>query len=216
MEKEMETRMKKTSVLMVVAVGLMLIQCGCESEGVVKTGFLTDYSRLLAESDVSLRYINRQALARYSNFIVDPVEVHFHRGAKAIEQRTAGKLTQQDMADLTNYMHSRIVKAVQDSGNNVAYQPAAGVARIRAALTDIDRSTAASLLPQAKLIGAGIGGASMEAEVVDSMTGEQIGAVVESKKGSRMPFANLGKWDAAKQVIDDWAKRLQKRLEEVR
>ncbi len=55
----------------------------------------------------------------------------------------------------------------------------------------------------------------MEAEVVDSMTGEQIGAVVESKKGSRMPFANLGEWDAAKQVMDDWAKRFKKRLDEV-
>ena len=69
-------------------------------------------------------------------------------------------------------------------------------------------------LPQAKLLGAGIGGASMEAEVVDSMTGEQIGAVVESKMGSRMPFANLGEWDAAKQVMDDWAKRFKKRLAE--
>jgi hypothetical protein len=143
------------------------------------------------------------------------VEVHFHRGAKAIEHRTKGKLTQRQVTDLTNYMHARIVKAVEDSGSRIAYQPAAGVARLRVALTDIDRSTAASLLPQAKLVaGAGIGGASMEAEVVDSMTGEQIGAVVESKKGSRMPFANLGEWDAAKQVIDDWAKRLQKRLDE--
>ena len=81
------------------------------------------------------------------------------------------------------------------------------------ALTDISGSTATSLLPQAKLMGAGIGGASMEAEVVDSMTGEQIGAVVESKKGSKMPFANLGEWDAARQVIDDWAKRFKKTLQ---
>jgi hypothetical protein len=62
-------------------------------------------------------------------------------------------------------------------------------------------------------MGAGIGGASMEAEVVDSMTGEQIGAVVESKKGSNIPFANLGEWDAARQVIDDWAKRFKKNLQ---
>jgi hypothetical protein len=125
-------------------------------------------------------------------------------------------LAQRQITDLTNYLHAKIVGAVQDSGNRVVYQPASGVARIRVALTDIDRSTAASLLPQAKLMGAGIGGASMEAEVVDSMTGEQIGAVVESKKGSKMPFANLGEWDAAKQVMDDWAKRFKKRLDEVR
>ncbi len=206
--------MKKTSLLILLAIGFMVIQCGCESQELIKTGFLSDYSRLRSESSTSLRHINKVALARYSNFIVDPVEVHFHRGAKAVEHRTKGKLTQRQMTDLTNYLHARIIKAVQDSGNRVVYRPAAGVARLRVALTDIDRSTAASLLPQAKLAGAGIGGASMEAEVVDSMTGEQIGAVVESKKGSKMPFANLGQWDAAKQVMDDWVKRFKKRLSE--
>jgi hypothetical protein len=209
----MKKQMAKTSVLMVVAIGLMLIQCGCGG-GVTKTGFLTDYSRLSKESNSTLRHINTQALARYSNFIIDPVEVHFHRGAKAIEHRTKGKLTKRQMTDLTNYLHAKIVKAVEDSGNRIAYQPASGVARIRVALTDIDKSSLASLSPQAKLLGIGIGGASMEAEVVDSMTGEQIGAVVESKKGSRIPFANLGEWDAAKQVMNDWAKRFQKRLAE--
>ncbi len=209
----MKKRMNKTSVLMVVAVGLMLIQCGCGPGKATKTGFLTDYSRLSTESKSTLRHINKRALAKYSSFIVDPVKVHFHMGSKAIEHRTKGKLTQRQVTDLTNYLHARIVKAVKDSDNRVVYQPASGVARIRVALTDIDRSSLASLSPQAKLLGVGIGGASMEAEVVDSMTGEQIGAVVESKKGSRIPFANLGEWDAAKQVINDWAKRLQKRLQ---
>lgn len=212
----MEKKMKETSVLMVVAVGLMLMQFGCGPGRATKTGFLSDYSRLSKESDSTLRHVNKRALAKYSNFIVDPVKVHFHMGSKAIEHRTKGKLTQRQVTDLTNYLHAKIVKAVEDSGNRVVYRPASGVARIRVALTDIDKSSAASLLPQAKLIGAGIGGASMEAEVVDSMTGEQIGAVVESKMGSRMPFANLGEWDAAKQVMDDWAKRFKKRLDEVR
>jgi hypothetical protein len=60
------------------------------------------------------------------------------------------------------------------------------------------------------------GGATMEAELVDSMTGKQIGAVMESGKGSRIPFSNLGDWTAAKGVMDGWAARFQKRLEEAR
>lgn len=208
--------MNKTSVLMVVAVVVMLIQCGCDGGGVTKTGFLTDYSRLRKESDTTLRNINKRALAKYSSFIVDPVEVHFHHGAKAIEERTKGKLTQRQITDLTNYMHAKLIEAIQDSGNRIAYQPAAGVARLRVAITDIQKSDLASLMPVAKVAGAGIGGASMEAEIVDSMTGEQVAAIVESRKGTRIPFANLGDWDAARQVIDDWAKRLQKRIEETR
>ncbi len=212
----MEKRTNKTSVLMVVAIVVMLAQVGCGPSTAIKTGYLSDYSRLQKISDTSMRYINKPALGRYSQFIVDDVDVHFHAGAKAIEQRTKGKLTQQQLDDLTNYFHTMIVKAVENSGNRIAYQPAAGVARIRVAITDIDRSTASSLMPAVKVVGAGIGGASMEAEIIDSKTGEQVGAVVESQIGSRIPFANLGEWDASRQVIADWAKRLQTRLEESR
>jgi len=207
----MEKKMIKTSVLMAVAVCIMLMQLGCGGgSNQARTGFLTDYSRLEKESDSTLRFMNAPALDKYSSFVVDRVEVHLHSGAKS-----KGKLTDQEISDLTNYMTSKVNEAVHNAGKQLLYQPQAGVARIRVALTDLNKSTGISYLPQAKLFGAGVGGASMEAEIVDSMTGEQIGAVVESKQGTRMPFANLGEWDAAKQVVDDWAKRLQKRLDEV-
>jgi hypothetical protein len=200
--------MKGTRVLMVVAVGLILIQSGCGSKSAARVGFLSDYSRLRTESSTSLGYINQQALARYSSFVVDRVDAHFHSGSKS-----QGKLTMQQINDLTSYMHANIVVAVKNSGNKVVYQPAPGAARIRVALTDIEKTNAVNILPQASLIGAGLGGVSMEAEIIDSMTGEQIGAVVESQKGSRIPFSNLGEWTTAKKIMDDWGKRLQQRLQ---
>jgi hypothetical protein len=54
----------------------------------------------------------------------------------------------------------------------------------------------------------------MEAEVVGSVTGKQIGAVVQSGKGSRIPFTNVGEWTAAKNVMDDWGKGFQERMEQ--
>ncbi len=204
--------MKNAILLMIVAVGLMLVQCGCESGGQARTGFLTDYSRLRAVSDTSLRYVNKGALAGYSGFIVDRVDVHFHSGAKGIEEKSKGELTEQDLADLTNYFHAAIVKAISNAGDKVVHQPATSVARIRVALTDIEKTGALSVLPQASLLGVDLGGVSMEAEIVDSMTGEQIAAVLETQKGSRVPFSNLGEWTTAKNIMDDWAKRLQKNL----
>jgi hypothetical protein len=201
--------MKKTSFLMVLSVAIMFIQCGCGAQKAQRVGFLSDYSKLQKESSSSLRYVNIEALGRYSNFIVDPVKVHFHGSDKS-----KGKLTRQDISDLTNYMHAQIIKAVQSSGNKVVYQPAAGVARIRVALTDIEKTSAVSTLPQASLLGVGIGGVSMEAEVIDSITGKQIGAVLEAQKGSRVPFSNLGEWTTAKKIMNDWADRFKKRLEE--
>ena len=199
--------MKKISLLILLTIGIMVLQLGCEAQQLQKTGFLGDYSKLQKESDSSLRYVNEKALAKYSGFIVDPVEVRFYSGSKS-----KGKLTEQQITDLTNYMHAKIIEAVRDAGKKITYQPANGVARIRVALTDIEKTKAINILPQASLLGGGIGGASMEAEVIDAMTGEQVGAVVESKEGSRMPFANLGDWTAAKKVMNSWAQRFQQRL----
>jgi hypothetical protein len=81
------------------------------------------------------------------------------------------------------------------------------------ALSDIKETSALNVLPQASLLGAGVGGAAMEAEVVDSVSGKQIGAVVESRNGSRVPFTSLGNWGTAKGVMDHWVNRLKERLE---
>ena len=198
--------MKRAIVLSI----LLTVLCGCESKEKSMTGFLSDYSKLKKESGSTLRYVNEKAVRSYSSFIVDPVQVRFYSGSPS-----EGKLTVQQLSDLTNHMHLKLVEAVQGAGKTVAEQPAPGVARIRVALSDIKKSSAISVLPQASLLSAGIGGASMEAEVVDSMTGKQLGAVVQSGIGSRIPFTNLGDLNAAKTVIDDWAKRFQERLIEL-
>jgi hypothetical protein len=199
--------MKKTSIILMVAV-CVVVMSGCGGGQQVKTGFLSNYSNLQKESDSVLRYVNDKAAPKYSGFIVDPVVVYFHDEAKS-----KGKLTAQQLADLTNYLHTKVVEAVKGAGLKVVHQPASGVARIRIALTDIEKTGAINMLPQASLLGTGVGGASMEAEVVDSVTGQQIGSIVQSKQGSKMPFSNLGDWTAAKSVMDAWAQRFQKTLE---
>ncbi len=200
--------MKTKMMLVMILVAGMVLICGCGGSKQVKTGFLSDYSKLQRESDTSLRYVDDSAAPAYSAFIVEPVVVYFHEGAKS-----EGKLTFQQLADLTNYLHTKIVEAVQDAGPKVVDKPAAGVARIRVALTDIAKTDAINMIPQASLLGAGVGGASMEAEVVDSVTGKQIAAVLQSGQGSRVPFSNLGDWAAAQTVMDQWAKNFQKKLE---
>lgn len=203
--------MKRKMMSAMALITAVVILTGCDGGGQVKSGFLSDYSKLQRETDTSLRYVDKGAVAGYSGFIVDPVQVRYYSGAKS-----EGTLTQEQVTDLTGYLHAKILEAIQGAGKKVAYQPAAGVARIRVALTDIEKTSPINILPQASLMNAGIGGATMEAEVIDSTTGKQIGAVMESGKGSRVPFSNLGDWTAAKSVMDGWAVRFQKRLEEAR
>ena len=185
-----------------------LLVGGCGSKKLVTTGFLSDYSRLEAKSGTSMRYIKPGALRNYSKFIVDPVAIHFHSRAK-------GKKTKsEDLRTLQKYMYDAVVKSLS-SGYQVAYRPGPGVARLRIALTDVKKSSPVlNAIPQTKLVGLGLGSASMEAEMVDSQTGEQIGAVVESQVGKRLSLKGLSTWGDAKAVMDDWAKRLRKRIDE--
>jgi hypothetical protein len=201
--------MKKANLLTVLALGLMVVQCGCSAKLGKRTGFLSDYSRLERQSDISYRYIG-PSVGSYSRLIVDPVKAHFHTGSKA------SNLSDEELTDLQNYMHMAVLKALSD-GYMVVYQPGPDVARIRIALTDVKKSKAMmNIVPTTKLVGSGLGGASMEIEVLDSQTGVQVGAAIESQLGSRLSLKGITKWGDAKAVMDDWAKRLRARLDEAR
>ena len=90
-----------------------------------------------------------------------------------------------------------------------------GVARIRIAVTDIKKGTPAlNVLPQTKLTGLGLGGASMEAELVDAKTGAQIAGVVQTGRGSVVSLSGLSSSGDAKAVMQGWVKRFQKTLDE--
>lgn len=208
-------KMKSYISIGVVAIGLSIVLCGCGPGQTERTGFLSNYSRLEAQSDVSYRYIAPDnLLGRYSRFIIDPVKIHFHTGSKAEKARAKGKLKEEDLTDLKNYMHDALVQAIEDR-YEVVYHARPGVARLRTAITDLKKSgIVQNILPIGKVVGSGIGAATLEAELVDSQTGRQIGALVESQSGKRLSFDGYSTWGDAKAVMDRWAKRFRERLDE--
>jgi hypothetical protein len=211
----MKKTLKRTSVFVGLAVVMIFMQFGCKSNCVGKTGFLTTYSNLQKETDVSFINMDKQQLTQYSYFIVDDVRAYFPPRSQAIAEQTRGVLTQAQINELTDHMHSEIVKAVRNAGYAVVPVPGDDVARISVALTDVEGLKLRRLLPVSRMTGAGVGAAAMEAEIVDSMTNRQVAAVVELQEGSKFPLVNIEKWDAAKQVITDWAKKFEMRLDAV-
>jgi len=201
--------MKRTTLLTVLALGLMVMFCGCSAKMGDRSGFLSDYSKLKPQSDVSFRYVGSN-IGRYSKFIVDPVKAHFHTGSKATE------IPQQQLEDLRNYMHTTVVNAISDR-YTIVFQPGPGVARLRIAITDLKKSKVLqNIYPTSKLIGSGLGGASAEMELIDSQTGAQLAAAMESQLGNRFSLDGVTSWGDAKAVMDDWSKRIRARLDEAR
>lgn len=210
-------KMKKTfAVALIIVISLTVI--GCNSPSAVKTGFLSDYSRLSTASGGNTSYLNKQALRQYSSFIIDPVQTHLHTNSTAIQLKQKGELSQQNLRDLQNYMHHATVEAVEKAGYKIAYHAEPGVARIRIAITDVYKTNlVVSALPTARIItAAGTGGAAMEAEIVDSRTGAQLGAIVQAQTGSRIPLTGMSDWGGAEHAMEQWAKRLTRTLQQAR
>jgi hypothetical protein len=197
-------------ILIVLMVAFTLGGCNGGKNGPRTTGFLSDYSKLENASDSSMRYhAPRETIARYRAFIVDPVEVRFTPTDKS-------KVTPDDLEHIAAYFRGKVIDVLSEDYQIVS-QPGPNVARFRIALTDVSDSTWwLNVHPGTRLTGAGAGGAGVEGELVDSQTGEQLAALVETQAGSRIGFDGLSKVGDAKAVIDDWAKRVHKRLEEAR
>ena len=196
-------------VLGVILAGA-LVGCGLE---VQRSGFLQDYSQLKPSPRVegAMVYENpAKPLKGYDKFIVDPVVVHFAPDAKG------GGIDPESLNELASYFHSEIVKALADGGYTVVKAPGAGVLRVRVAITQIDKTVAvANIHPATKMTGIGLGGASMEAEGVDTQSKDRVFAVVDSQKGSRLDVVGgLQSFGNAKAVMSEWAKRFVARLDE--
>ncbi len=188
-----------------------VLLAGCQSTKTAYSGFLGDYSGLRASSEYkgALEYKHPTLTLRdYDKFMIDPILVHFAPNAKgtAIDPAKVKKLTDYAAEQLRESLSKRY-RVVTAAGP--------GVLRLRVALTDIKKTTPAmNILPQTKLSGVGIGGASMEAEAIDSQSGERVLAVVDSGKGSFMAFkAGLEPFGHAKEVIGRWAERVVERVD---
>jgi hypothetical protein len=171
-----------------------------------QSGFLRDYAQLREDSDGAARYVNSgRSLAEYNKFILEPVAVYLPEG-KAIYPG--------DLQALAQYFRDKAVQDLTAAGYQVVDHSGPGVLRIRAAITDIEVAKKAfNVHPLTKLAGIGTGGAAMEAEAVDSMTGERIIAVVDARQGDRMSMTEgLDTYGHARQAMDQWVARFVQRL----
>lgn len=206
------------TVGLILALGLGSFLCiGCASNKPTRpSGFLRDYSGLepLPE-DQSMLYYEKANVnwKKYTKLMIDPVVVYQAPGEKKKPVKP------DELKKLAEYFHDEAVGAVKDA-YPVVGKPGPDVLRIRAAITDLDSANpwlnvvaaAAVLLP------VDMGGAAMEAEFMDSVTGERLAAVVDRKGGSPMDVAGFtgsySEWSHAKGAFRAWAQQLRGALDE--
>jgi predicted component of type VI protein secretion system len=199
--------MSKNLFTLAAATCTVLLLVGCSASKPKKSGFLSSYKNLEPVDSTRMRYIGPKVNG-YSTFIIDPVEMRLYN------RDNAKKSTSKDREHLANHLEKALQKEV-GAKYKLTTTPGPDVARLRVAVTDLKPSTPAlNVLPQTKLTGMGLGEASAEVELVDSQTGEQLAAAVDSETGSRFSLSGLSKWGDVEAVMDDWAKRIRMRIDE--
>ena len=203
----MSYMLARRTALFSAVVLIVSMVCGCQSSGgprysvgdLSATGFLSDYSKLVPISKTSFRYSNpKNSIGNYGRFMVDPVKVIFD--AKA----TAEVGNWDDIEKLRSYMRKTIIETLEPRYDALDRFPGPGIARVRIALTNIEKSAPLKL-----------GKVTMELEVVDSVSGEQVTALVESQERGVLLYG-YDQWSGAKAIMDDWSRRFFDRLEEAR
>lgn len=171
------------------------------------SGFLRDYTMLTSNPIHKGSLIYRSdKFGSYSKFLIDTPQflpTVTVRGV-AINSSSAAQLA------------SDLKAAASDAlGINftVTDRPGEGVARIRLAITQIAESDHEANATMSK-----VGGASVEMEIIDSITGELIAAATESDAVTTLDpdFRATSPYYDARLVFQHWAARLSKALTDAR
>jgi hypothetical protein len=204
-------QMKKIIKIIPALVASQILLCACatsvsEQE---QSGFLSDYSRLEKIDDNMLRFVDKSA-GDFSSFIIEPVVIAFRQPAD--EQ----VFTDEELSELAEYYEEAVIEALSKvEGYPIVENPGPGVVRIRIGITNVEETIGIlNITIYTKITGLGLGGASFEGEIVDSVTGKQLAAVIRWGTGSRIMKAGITHMGDAKIAINRWAKDLRAQIDE--
>ena len=187
------------------------------------SGFLEEYPTFeKGKKGVDMVYVKEGVdFKKYKRIMLDQVIFYFKKDSdyKGIHP--------DEIQELSEAFNKAFVDVLKDA-YPLTDTPAQDVMRVRVAVTDIEPSkpgtgTLTTIIPIGLAVnlvkkGAtgkyiGIGSASMETELLDSVSNERICVAIDEKPGGKF---DLGKLSPAKDAFEFWAKRLKALLDDAR
>lgn len=207
--------------LLVASLATAILLVGCSAHKIKSfetSGFMMNYAgfKVGAEHEPNLIFINPHVDFRpYNKILIDHVVVY-------LNPKSENKgIAPEKFVELTNYFHKALVNALQDR-YTVVSKPGEGVLRIRTAITDIEpgnpiTGAMSTIVPVGAAISIikkattdsnmAVGRASVEIELVDSLSGVRMAAAIDRREGGKKVIS--GKWTAIEEAFDYWAQKLR-------
>lgn len=147
---------------------------------------------------------------RYRKLMIDPVTIRIEAG------NGSGNIDPEDLDTFIKDILTAFSRKLAPEYPVVAV-PGGDVLRIRTVVTGIDTARPAVNLVTtlAAFVPMDMGGASIEVEFIDSITGERLAAMADRKTGSPLQLkAGFSKFGYAKAAFNQWADELKTALTE--
>ena len=207
--------------------GVLVVLAGCAttapSDDKVRSGFISNYSQLamvdLGDDSNLQRYISPAISQRgYTRLLLDPIS-YFPAPA------ASDTIPRQVLSEISNYFN-REARRMLSRHFQLVDQPGSNTLRMKLAITGLnidDKPLAAyQYIPIAFIFTAAGGGLSemsvkvqVEAEVVDSLTGEMLAAAVKQGKGETLKDDKTAlTLDKVKPLIDTWVQSMDRTVGE--
>jgi hypothetical protein len=210
--------------LMVILTVLALFITGCTASKTNYSGWLKDYKGFAQDPEYkdAMAYSQGDAeLKKYTKFIIEPVIVYISPDIK----EDTGKIDPEVIHKTTTYLRNALVKVIEENFE-VVDKPGQGVARIRCAITSVELKRKAlkaynyipiSLVLTAAAEAGGVRDSvavmNMEAELLDSLTGHRMAAVVQKgSQGTAVKNPEELKVENVYPILDFWAQKVEKSL----
>lgn len=190
---------------------VLLVTVGaCSSSKPSYSGFLGDYRvyDALQPSENSEIYsfeTSPTPLKNYDSFIIPPVKIYLNQEARSKD------IDPVVLRKLADRFHDEMVEALEGD-YKIALVPGEKTAIIRLAITDVDETASViNIIP-----GIGVGGSTVEAELVDSWTGRTKAAVLTRMQGRKYQyFKGYSSMGHAKGSLSKWVSMFRSRLDEL-
>jgi hypothetical protein len=194
----------------------------------IKTGFLVNSYPLLQpgkEGEGNLVYMNPKAKWKnYNKIMLDAVSVWFGKDSQASD---TGVVPPDDVRALANSFYRKLSEQLSKD-YTIVQSSGPDVMRLSVALTDVEHgmplldsistvvlSPIYALDMDRKVASSThlfVGHANVEARLVDSISGELLGAGIDQRAGGRKLGKGTGFWRDVENVFDYWAAKIRWRL----
>jgi hypothetical protein len=213
----------KIVYIVIILCFALTVATGCATKQVKHSGFLENYPEFKPGPKGGADFVYMKEgvdFKRYNKIMMDHVVLYFKDDAKY------KGIHPEELNEMSSVFHKAIADNLEGAYPLVD-EPGSDVMRFRIAVTDVVASkpgmgTIATVMPIGLALSTikkgvtgthtGVGQASIEVEILDSMTNERIAVAIDTRLGGKIE--GFTKWGAVKGAFEFWAKRLRHWLDE--